>query len=248
MKILVVMPFYNEGSISKNYSEEIIKVLNNDSQQSFDYLLIDDSSVDDTFDNLLRVEKNYDCVTVLKNKNNYGHGKTIVKGYQYGKENGYDVVVQIDGDNAAEPKSIMNLINYAIKNKLDLCLAKRLNRPDSFIRKIITKALFLNLIIRYQVKSVDSNVGIRYINMSLLNLLDLPKLENLLIPNAFLTSYAYYKKFSVNSFPVKMRNNVRNDRLGEQWGSGKSLSSIKKLFEGAYKCFVEVNKDFKKLI
>jgi dolichol-phosphate mannosyltransferase len=248
MKILVVMPFYNEGNLSKKFSEEIIKVLNDDAQQSFDYLLIDDFSIDDTFDNLLKVEKNYDCVTVFKNKNNYGHGKTVVRGYQYGKENGYDIVVQIDGDNAAEPKSIRELINYAIKNELDLCLAKRLNRPDNFIRKIITKVLFLNLLIRYRVKSVDSNVGIRYINMSILNVLDLPKLENLLIPNAFLSTFAYYKKFSVTSFPVKMRDNIRNDRLGEQWGSGRSLSSIKKLLEGAYKCFVEVNKDFKKLI
>ena len=248
MKILVVMPFYNEGNISKKFSEEIIKVLNDDAQQSFDYLLIDDFSIDDTFDNLLKVEKNYDCVTVFKNKNNYGHGKTVVRGYQYGKENGYDIVVQIDGDNAAEPKSIRELINYAIKNELDLCLAKRLNRPDNFIRKVITKVLFLNLLIRYGVKSVDSNVGIRYINMSILNVLDLSKLENFLIPNAFLSTFAYFKKFSVTSFPVKMRDNVRNDRLGEQWGSGKSLSSIKKLLEGAYKCFVEVNKDFKKLI
>ena len=235
------MPFYNEGNLSKKFSEEIIKVLNDDAQQSFDYLLIDDFSIDDTFDNLLKVEKNYDCVTVFKNKNNYGHGKTFVRGYQYGKENGYDIVVQIDGDNAAEPKSIRELINYAIKNELDLCLAKRLNRPDNFIRKIITKVLFLNLLIRYRVKSVDSNVGIRYINMSILNVLDLPKLENLLIPNAFLSTFAYYKKFSVTSFPVKMRDNIRNDRLGEQWGSGRSLSSIKKLLEGAYKCFVEVN-------
>ena len=248
MKILVVMPFYNEGSISKKFSEEIIEVLNNDVQQSFDYLLIDDFSIDDTFDNLLSLEKNYDCVKVFKNKNNYGHGKTVVRGYQYGKENGYDVVVQIDGDNAAEPTSIIDLINYAVKNGLDLCLAKRLNRPDSFIRKIITNVLFLNLLIRYQVKAVDSNVGIRYIDMSVLNFLDLPKLENLLIPNAFLSAFAYYKKFNVASYPVKMRNNVRNDRLGEQWGSGKSFSSMKKLFEGAYKCFVEVNKDFKKLI
>ena len=57
MKILVVMPFYNEGSISKKFSEEIIEVLNNDVQQSFDYLLIDDFSIDDTFDNLLSLEK-----------------------------------------------------------------------------------------------------------------------------------------------------------------------------------------------
>ena len=80
------MPFYNEGNLSKKFSEEIIKVLNDDAQQSFDYLLIDDFSIDDTFDNLLKVEKNYDCVTVFKNKNNYGHGKTVVRGYQYGKE------------------------------------------------------------------------------------------------------------------------------------------------------------------
>ena len=45
-----------------------------------------------------------------------------------------------------------------------------------------------------------------------------------------------------------MRDNLRIERTGEQWGSGNNITSIIKLIKGSYNCFVEVNKDFPKII
>ena len=170
------------------------------------------------------------------------------KGYQYSKENNYEIVIQIDGDNAADPSSILDMINFSINEKLDMCLAERIMRPDNILRKFITKVLYINLSFLYNVKAKDSNVGIRIIDVSLLRKINLNLLKSLLIPNAFLSSYAYYNNYLVETYPVNMRDNIRNDRLDEQWGSGINIKSLYKLFKGAYKCFLEVNTIFKNLI
>lgn len=248
MKSIVIMPFYNEETNSKFYTEEIILTFNKSNYLEFDYLLIDDCSVDNTFQELEKIIDKFDNVNLKKNKKNYGHGKTVVEGYEYAVENNYDVAIQIDGDNAGEPESILKMMEHAYQKDFDLCLATRMKRPDNAIRKIITRILFFNLYILFKVKSNDSNVGIRYMKTSFLEKINLSKVKNLLIPNAYISSFGYYKGYKISNFPVNMRNNVRKDRSGEQWGSGNSIKSVFKLLNGSAKCFFEVNTTFRKLM
>ncbi len=248
MKSLVIMPFYNEGDISKIYSQEIISTFVKSSDFQFDFLLVDDDSSDNTYQMLKEVSDLYSNVIIKKNKNNYGHGRTVVESYQYAVENKYKITVQIDGDNAGDPESIIKMIEYAFAENLDVCLATRMRRPDNIIRKIITRVLFLNLFLLYGVKSNDSNVGIRFMKVSFLEKINLNFLKTLLIPNACITAFAYSKKFKVANYPVIMRNNLRPQRAGEQWGSGNSLKSVYKLLKGSAKCLIEVNTAFRKIM
>ena len=55
MKSLVIMPFYNEGDISKIYSQEIISTFVKASDFQFDFLLVDDDSSDNTYQMLKEV-------------------------------------------------------------------------------------------------------------------------------------------------------------------------------------------------
>ena len=139
-------------------------------------------------------------------------------------------------------------MEHAYQKDFDLCLATRMKRPDNAIRKIITRILFFNLYILFKVKSNDSNVGIRYMKTSFLEKINLSKVKNLLIPNAYISSFGYYKGYKISNFPVNMRNNVRKNRSGEQWGSGNSIKSVFKLLNGSAKCFFEVNTTFRKLM
>ena len=246
MKLLVVMPFYNEEGVGSNYAKEIIKSLKQENIL-FDYLLIDDCSLDNTYFELKSISDFEKNITIDKNKQNLGHGKTVLYGYQYAYKNNYDGVVEIDGDNAGNPDSINELIQYAVNNKLDHCLATRVNRPDSLARKIITFVLYLNLLIRFNVFTKDSNVGIRYINKKLISEINFLKASELSIPNAFITYLSYKKKLKVGEFPVKMRDNVRENRIDELWGTGNNFRSIMKLLRGSFKCFLEVNLKFKKI-
>jgi len=248
MKGLVVVPFYNEGEVAKLYSEELIQTFQLSSINSVDFYLANDCSSDDTLAFISLINDKFNNTIVQNNSENLGHGKTVVNGYIFAIKNNYDYVVQIDGDNAAEPSSIIQLVHQSIAQNLDFSIAKRINRPDKLIRKLITIFLRLNLNLKFGVKAFDSNVGIRFISINFLKTLPLELIKDFLIPNAFITCVAYIKKVRISEFEVLMRDNLRIDRDGEQWGSGKNLNSIKKLIKGSYNCFVEVNKDFSRLI
>lgn len=45
-----------------------------------------------------------------------------------------------------------------------------------------------------------------------------------------------------------MRNNLQEQRLGEQWGSGIGLRSKIKLLRGGATCFYEVNTKFSNIL
>ena len=248
-KLLIVIPFYNESGRGSKFCEELIKEFDNHFSD-FQFYLIDDSSTDDTYLELSSFFEKYKENTILiKNNKNLGHGPSIVSGYEYGYNNAYDYVVQIDGDNAAEPNSIASLIKFAITGEFNLTLGKRINRPDAFIRKLITFVLYLNLYFRFGVIAKDSNVGIRVLSKKYLNLLPFEKMKELNIPNAFITAHSFYlDKTKTAITPVIMRMNIETGREGEQWGSGSDIKSIMKLLRGAYNCFIEVNTKFKKII
>ena len=62
------MPFYNEETNSKFYTEEIILTFNKSNYLEFDYLLIDDCSVDNTFQELEIIIDKFDNVNLKKIK------------------------------------------------------------------------------------------------------------------------------------------------------------------------------------
>ena len=64
MKSIVIMPFYNEEANSKFYTEEIILTFNKSNCLEFDYLLIDDCSVDNTFQELEKIIDKFDNVNL----------------------------------------------------------------------------------------------------------------------------------------------------------------------------------------
>ena len=153
-----------------------------------------------------------------------------------------------DGDNNVEPESVNRLINYSINENLEFVLGKRIGRPDLIIRRVITFILDLNLRLRFNVKFKDTNAGIRIHSNSFLKSINLNNLNNLKIPNALITTFAFYLNVRTSNYPVIMRNNIKEQRKGEQWGSGVGLKSKIKLLRGGIICFYEVNTKFSNIL
>ena len=88
MKALVIIPAYNEaGNIIKTV-EDIRK-----NAPSFDYVIINDCSKDDTMRLCERMKYN-----VVNMPLNSGIGAAVQCGYLYAKRYGYEYAVQVDGD------------------------------------------------------------------------------------------------------------------------------------------------------
>ena len=89
MKILMIIPAYNEAENVRNTIDNIKKY----DKLNVDYVVINDGSIDNTRDVLLKNKINF-----IDLSNNLGIGGAVQTGYKYAYYNDYDIAVQFDGD------------------------------------------------------------------------------------------------------------------------------------------------------
>lgn len=87
MKVLLVIPAYNEELNLKKVISDIKKNTN------YDYVIINDCSKDNTLELCKKEKYNYISLPV-----NYGLTSAVQAGFKYALQNDYDVVIQFDGD------------------------------------------------------------------------------------------------------------------------------------------------------
>jgi glycosyltransferase involved in cell wall biosynthesis len=100
-RCLAVVPAYNEaatvGSVVRGVREHA---------PSFDVLVIDDGSTDET-----PARAGAAGADVLRHPFNLGIGGAVQSGFSYALENGYDYLVQVDGDGQHDPAELAKLID-----------------------------------------------------------------------------------------------------------------------------------------
>ena len=105
-KRLVIIPAFNEvGSIERTV-EDIKK-----NAPSFDYVIINDHSMDGTKELCDRL--GYNMVTLSINS---GIGAAVQTGYLYGHRFGYDYAIQIDGDRQHDAKFLEKMADVMEQN------------------------------------------------------------------------------------------------------------------------------------
>ena len=86
MRTCVIIPTYNE-------SRAIADLINQVSKLGLEVIIIDDGSADDT------VKISAACgAKVLANQKNMGKGASLIKGYNFALQRGFDAVISMDGD------------------------------------------------------------------------------------------------------------------------------------------------------
>lgn len=184
-KIIVIIPVYNEEEIINTVITNLKKKLIN---FNFKIIILNDGSIDNTLQKL-ELFKSDDRIIII-NKDNEGHGKTIVKGYDLALKMDVDYILQIDSDDQIPldelQKLIFNIDNY------NLVCGYRYNRNDPFIRIIITNILKFIILLRHWVYIKDSNVPFRLITRNFLKN-NLHKVQNSKVPNILLSILAAKK-------------------------------------------------------
>ena len=108
MKVLVIVPAYNEEESIKKVVNEI-KSKNKD----VDVIVVNDGSKDNT----VKEAKNTEAL-VVDLPCNLGIGGAVQTGYLYAYNNNYDIAIQIDGDGQHDPSYIKQMVEIIQKNKL----------------------------------------------------------------------------------------------------------------------------------
>lgn len=114
-KILIVIPAYNEA---ENIDRVVSNLINNYSE--YDYVVVNDGSKDDTA-KICR-EKGFNLLDL---PNNLGLTGAVQAGMRYAYQNGYDAVLQFDGDGQHRPEYIKEMSEVMEKEGFQVVIGSR---------------------------------------------------------------------------------------------------------------------------
>lgn len=124
MKLLIIIPAYNESENIERVVDDLIQ-----NYPQYDYVVINDGSKDDTA-KICR-EKHYNLIDLPINLGLSGAFQTGVK---YGYMNGYDAVLQYDGDGQHQAMYIKKMVDAMKDNNADIVIGSRFvekKKPNS---------------------------------------------------------------------------------------------------------------------
>ena len=162
-KCLVAIGSYNDGARLKK------TLATKPHDFPYDILLIDDGSTDGSFDDIDKT-----AYTVIRNEVNSGIGVNIRKACDYAKENGYEVIAVVPGNNKNTLAEIDRLVEPILNNKADYVQGSRYlpgSRRDHtpLFRLVMVKVLAAILSILTGRKITDSMEGFRAFRLSILD-------------------------------------------------------------------------------
>ena len=200
MKVLMIIPAYNEELNIKKTISKIIKY-SKKSVNNIDYVIINDGSTDKTLE--ICKKNNYNVISLI---NNLGIGGAVQTGYKYAKTNGYDVAIQFDGDGQHDENYIDKLVNE-IENGNDFVIGSRFIENLSKFKSSGTRRIGIRIIsflikLCTGVKIYDPTSGFRAANKEIITLfssrypLEYPEPES--------TVSLIRKGYKIKEIPVEM--------------------------------------------
>ena len=118
MKLLIALPCYNEAEKIGDVLASIPKTY-----EGIDFvrlLVVDDGSQDDTADIAFNAG-----ATVIRHRKNKGLGVAFRSAVDFAIDRGYDLMVNLDGDNQFDPQDIARLIEPILSQEADFVTASR---------------------------------------------------------------------------------------------------------------------------
>lgn len=160
MKTLIVIPAYNEADSIELVVDNIIQ-----NYRMYDYIIINDGSYDNTSE--ICKERGYDIIDLPINLGLSGAFQTGVK---FAYRNGYDAVIQLDGDGQHDPSYIKGMLDLMVETGADIVIGSRFlekAKPHSlrmFGGNIIS--FIIKITTRYKI--TDPTSGMRLYNKKMM--------------------------------------------------------------------------------
>jgi hypothetical protein len=162
MKKLAIIPAYNE---SGNIERTVNDILQN--AKTFDYVVINDHSKDDTMEICHR-----NHFHVIDLPVNLGIGGGVQTGYMYAYENGYDYAVQFDGDGQHNAKYLEKMAQQMEEQKLDMLIGSRYIEKEGFqssgIRRVGIRYFTALIKLCTGTRITDPTSGMRMVNRDII--------------------------------------------------------------------------------
>ncbi len=138
MKVLVIIPAYNEEKNIINTVDNLINLKVKDT--IIDYIVINDGSTDNT--RKILIDNHIKFIDLVFN---LGIGGAVQTGYKYAFYNDYDIAIQFDGDGQHNASYIKSLIE-GIKAGYNLVIGSRFIVEDNSFKSTMTRRMGISLL------------------------------------------------------------------------------------------------------
>ena len=197
-KILIIIPAYNEEECLPGVMQDL-----RGHAPNADILVVDDGSRDRTAEVARQTG-----VKVASLPYNLGIGGAMQTGFQYARNNGYDIAIQFDGDGQHMAAEIEILLDPLQKGRADIVIGSRfLKRGDyrpSFFRRIGISIFSTVLSAIMGIPVTDTTSGFRAVNSRVIEFFarvypeDYPEVESLVL--------LHRAGMTIAEVPVRMRD------------------------------------------
>ena len=208
-RVLVIIPVHNEVHTIAKIIDEV-----RTSVPELDVLVIDDASTDGSSE-AARLQR----AIVVRLPFNLGIGGAVQTGFKLATQQGYDVVVQVDGDGQHDPSYIKDLVEPIIKGSTDISIGSRHllggNSKSSITREAGMRFFSWLTSCLISVKVTDCSSGFRALGKKAFTLfseqypVDFPDAEALIS--------AHRAGLRISEIPVKFRTRENGHSSLHSW-------------------------------
>ncbi|HIB36560.1 polyprenol monophosphomannose synthase [Mesonia sp.] len=210
---LVIIPTYNE-------IENIERIIRNvfSQRSSFDILVVDDSSPDQTAAKVKELQKEFSEQLFLEIRTEKsGLGTAYIHGFKWALARDYDFIFEMDADFSHNPNDLIRLYNACVKQKADVAIGSRyvkgvnvVNWPMNRVLMSYFASKYVKFITRMQIQ--DTTAGFVCYRREVLERINLDTIQ--FVGYAFqieMKFKAYLYKFNIVEVPVIFTDRTRGE-------------------------------------
>lgn len=203
-KIYFVLPAYNEEENIEEVIAQwhpICKHINAEGNEAL-LVIANDGSKDKTFAIMQSLQSKYPLLKPL-DKENSGHGSTVLYLYHYAINNNADYIFQTDSDGQTLPEEFWQMWNN--RHNYDFQIGTREGRQDGASRVFVTKTLRLVVWLMFHVWVKDANTPFRLLKVErLIPILNvIPQDYNL--ANVAVSAIGVRWHYNIGWYPITFR-------------------------------------------
>jgi dolichol-phosphate mannosyltransferase len=205
LELAVIIPVYNEEEIISTVLSEWYQKLK-DLEINFEIHAYNDGSNDNSLKVMNKIAEKSERL-VVHDKENSGHGPTILMGY---RENSHaEWVFQVDSDNEMSPQEFYKV--WEIRNQTDFVIGKRDGRESPPTRKIMSRVSRTIVSLFYSNKVYDVNAPYRLMRTSIFMEYWKRIPKNTFAPNVIVSGIAGLINCRITELPIKHINRATGE-------------------------------------
>jgi len=215
-KISIIMPAYNEAGRIASSIEETTRTFSNFGY-SWELIVIDDGSTDDTYERASALCAKYPQLIVKKNPYNIGKGRAIKKAAHYVTG---EYVLFLDADMDLHPNQFPVLFDIMRLNNADIVIGSKFH-PNSvvqypFQRRLISWAYYLLVRVLFNLPCHDTQTGLKLFRVEVLrNVLPRILVKAFAFDLEILVN-AHHLGYKITEAPIVLSTQRRYGRIGAE--------------------------------